>query len=226
MIPTNPLKRTIVARNQLMGINRRQSPAIQNLLTKTKQRHNPQILASPRDKKNLILQNLDQMLKNQVGRIRLLPSQMRKTVVAQDPVIRAVLQNRRKRIVELQGQRNRISHDQISKIQVVKIRLLPSQMRKTVEAPDPVIIPDPVIRAVLQNHQKRIVELQGLRNRISQSRDQMSKIQMRKTVVAQDPVIIPDQTIRAVLQNHLKKIVELQALRNRISRSHHQTSKI
>ena len=144
---------------------------------------------------------------------------MRKTVEAPDPMIRAVLQNRLKRIVELQGQRNRISRsrDQMSK----------SQMIKTFVAPDPVIIPDQTIKtAVLQNHLKRIVELQGQRNRINQSHDQMSKIQMIKTVVAPDPVIIPDQTKKtAVLQNHLKRIVELQGLRNRISRSHDQMSK-
>ena len=167
-----------------------------------------------------------QDLKNQAPKIKIPLSQMRRTLVARDPVIRAVFpQNHRKRPVELQDLKSLIhpKRNQIPKIPGIKIRFRLSRMKKTFVALNAVIKAAPP-----HQHWKRIMEPQDLKNPIHLKDNQTPKnpatkirplrSRMKKTLVALDPLL------RAVLrQNHQTKIVEPQVRKNLILPRNNQT---
>ena len=135
------------------------------------------------NQRNQINRNPHQVTKNQVEKTRLVLDQMRKIV---DLVIRVALQNRQKKVVQkleiqivqmrkmVRLDLNNLNLDQMSRME--KIGLHQDQMRKKIVAQEP------LIRAVLLQHQKKKVEHQNLKSLTNQNRNQMRKKQMEKEV--------------------------------------------
>ena len=213
---TNPTQQSLVrvSENQIARIQH-----LPNQMQKINQVIKIVLLDLQKNQENLISQNHDQMLKNLVKIILL--DQTRKTIEALNPVI---ILNQVIKIVLLDLQKNpknpiSQNHGQMLK-NPVKIILL-DQTKKTIEALNPVIILNQVIKIVLLDLQK------NPENLISQNHDQTLKNlvkiilldQTKKTIEALDLVIILNQVIKIVLLD-LQKNPE-----NLISQNHDQTLK-